>query len=432
MWISLALVGIAAAWTLMWAGFEPFPTWFYVFAWYPTLMLLDAISSRRLGREMLMRHGALVASMLAWSAVIWLLFEAANFRLRNWYYVFLPVNPVERWGGILLSFATVVPAVVLSARLFRGFGLGVRLSVPRLTIRPWELLAAQLAGIVTGTLALLLPDRFFPLIWGAVWLTLDPVLYRLRGEWSLIGDLERGRPGRIIQLLAGGALIGLLWEFYNYWARGKWIYTVPWLEELKLFEMPPFGFVGFPVFALEAWTLYHLLCALGVAVPPERIAGKRSPGAPRRRWIAAILAVAFTVATLTAMERLTISSTIPRLADLPGITQSETSTLQRAGLRSPFSLVATDIEAVTDRTGLTPERAAEILATVRLVLLRGIGTAHASSLQQAGIRSVCDLAAADPTWLFERHTAGSGRPTAAEVRVWVRAAKRRCASVNSG
>ena len=67
----------------MWAGIEPFPTWFYVFAWYPTLMLLDAISSRRLGREMLLRHGPLVASMLAWSAIIWLLFEAANFRLRN-------------------------------------------------------------------------------------------------------------------------------------------------------------------------------------------------------------------------------------------------------------------------------------------------------------------------------------------------------------
>src|SRR3989441_8213110 len=69
--------------------------------------------------------------MLWWSAVIWFLFEALNFRLQDWYYVFLPDRRVERWLGITLSLATVVPAVVLPARLLGELGGG-----PRLSARP--------------------------------------------------------------------------------------------------------------------------------------------------------------------------------------------------------------------------------------------------------------------------------------------------------
>src|SRR3989442_6867983 len=69
--------------------------------------------------------------MLWWSAVIWFLFEALNFRLQDWYYVFLPDHRVERWVGITLSLATVVPAVLLPARLLGNLGVG-----PRLSARP--------------------------------------------------------------------------------------------------------------------------------------------------------------------------------------------------------------------------------------------------------------------------------------------------------
>ena len=48
----------------------------------------------------------------------------------------------------------------------------------------------------------------------------------------------------------------MLWEFWNYWARAKWHYTVPIMENLKIFEMPVPGYLGFPAFALECFTMY--------------------------------------------------------------------------------------------------------------------------------------------------------------------------------
>src|SRR5207245_9888968 len=59
--------------------------------------------------------------------------------------------------------------------------------------------------------------------------------------------------------MAAGLFAGVLWESFNAASRAKWIYTVPFLEQVKLFEMPPIGFLGFPFFALEVWSLYHVL-----------------------------------------------------------------------------------------------------------------------------------------------------------------------------
>ena len=231
----LSLITVALVWLLLLAGVDPVPTWFYVFAWYPTLVFLDARTSRRFDGAPIFARPKVIVPLLVWSSVIWLLFEVANFRLRNWYYVFLPAHPVERWAGILLSFATVVPAVLLAARLFDAAWDGPT-TTRRLTIRPWQLRVATATGVAAGFLAMAVPRLFFPLIWGAVWLAVDPWVYRRRPEWSLLGDLERGDWSRVTRLLAGGIVVGFLWEFYNNWALGKWIYTVPWLEALKLFE----------------------------------------------------------------------------------------------------------------------------------------------------------------------------------------------------
>ncbi len=51
-------------------------------------------------------------------------------------------------------------------------------------------------------------------------------------------------------------ICGGLWEFWNFWARAKWIYTVPILGDIKIFEMPVLGYFGFPPFALECFAMY--------------------------------------------------------------------------------------------------------------------------------------------------------------------------------
>lgn len=422
--IALSASTVVAVWGLLYFRVGPVPTWFYVFAWYPTLILLDAIASRPEGRPSLFADRRLAVSLFAWSPVIWLVFEAANLRLHNWYYVSLPALQWERWSGILLSFATVVPALLLAERVFDSAGACKRWRTRPIAIRPWELRTAVGLGLGIGALALLRPVVFFPLIWGSVFLIADPFVYRRIPQLSLIRDVERGEWGRIGRLMLGGIGIGLIWETYNYWADGHWIYTVPWLEQTKLFEMPPLGFVGFPFLALEAWSMYAALCALGVAIPVSGMARV----APKRLAVAGTAALAFVVVTLSTMERYTISSTVPRLAELPGITPRQVEIMRGAEIRSLNHLARIDWRRLVAATELDSTTATRMVETARLVTLRGIGNKHARKLLQLGVDDVCILATRDGAQLAHalRDELSPVRPTTAETRVWVRSAKRAC------
>ena len=66
----------------------------------------------------------------------------------------------------------------------------------------------------------------------------------------------------VLALLASGFVCGFLWEFWNYWALSKWTYTVPYFGNIKIFEMPVLGFLGFPPFAVECWAIYILVRSL--------------------------------------------------------------------------------------------------------------------------------------------------------------------------
>jgi hypothetical protein len=412
-----------AAWLLLLLDVEPVPTWFYVFAWYPTLALLDGVAARLDGRPSLLARRGLALSLLAWSPVVWLWFEAANFRLQNWYYVLLPAHPVERWAGIVLSFATVLPAIMLAERALAAAGVFRRALRP-VIVRPWHLSASTGLGVAAAGLALAWPRLFFPLVWGVGLLLAEPLVYRRTPRLSLYRDLERGEWGRIGRLLVGGLGIGLLWELYNHVAAGSWIYTVPGLEAVKLFEMPPLGFVGFPVFALEAWAIYGALCALGVATPTSgEVRVSR-----RRTLVAGALATALSAATLLGMERYAISSTAPRLVDLPGLRAEERAALRDAGLESPRAVARASPEVLVARGALDSGRAREVFETARLVMLRGLGAEHARTLSALGIAGVCDVVEWDGDALARavRGATGRVRPTPAEARVWLRAAQRAC------
>jgi uncharacterized protein DUF4332 len=380
----------------------PVPTWFYVCAWYPTLVILDALVARLGGVSLLARPREL-AAMLWWSAVIWFLFEALNFRLKDWYYVFLPDGRAERWLGISISLATVVPAVLLPARLLERYGVGGTLLRRPVGVRPRDLRLALALGCAMLGLTLVFPSLFHPLTWGAVWLIAEPLLYQSDPERSLFGDLARGEWGRIVRLMAAGLIAGALWETFNHLARGKWIYTVPFLEGVKLFEMPPLGFLGFPFFALEVWSLYHVL-------------------APRTRPATLAPSVAFAVLVLVGMDHWTVSSTTPRVAELPLMTAEARGRLERAGLTDAFRLARLSSDEIGRRAGLEPDEAASVREAARLSTLRGIGTRHAAALMAGGIRTVADLAAASPEAVWSTARRGP-RPTLPEVRVWVRAAR---------
>ena len=98
------------------------------------------------------------------------------------------------------------------------------------------------------------PYRAASVFLGFIFL-LNPINARLGGR-SLVCDFGFGRCRRGVNLVVAGLICGVLWEFWNYWAAAKWIYTVPIMSDFKLFEMPLPGYLGFPAFALECFTMY--------------------------------------------------------------------------------------------------------------------------------------------------------------------------------
>jgi hypothetical protein len=420
---AAALVGAGIGLALR--GVEPAATWLYQAAWYPTILGMAALVARREGRDPFTANPLHALSLFAWSAVFWFFFELLNWRLNNWYYINVPAGRIERWIGISLAFATVLPAIFLAARTLESWHVLRDARARPMRVTAAGLRLTSLAGIVFLVLPLVWPRWFFPLVWGATTLLAEPALYRRERRWSLIGDLERGELGRILRLLLGGAGIGLMWELYNSIARSRWIYTVPGLENLKLFEMPLLGFLGFPVFALECWSVFHLLACFGISTPEQPSAW---PVRLRRKVGTAVVGVAFGVFVLAGMEHFSISSTTPQLLGVPGLPASVAFRLGAAG-KSAFVLAREPASELARETDASMDEALRWIEAARLCTLRGIGTDNARRLMGIGVTDVATLARQDPDSLVARlRMAASGgtpprRPTVAEARVWVRAAR---------
>src|SRR5256886_13084203 len=223
--VRLATAELVLIAAVLLRGYEmpPVPTWFYVLAWYPTLVIVDEVGVV-LGGESLLTRPRELAVMLWWSAVIWLLFEAINFRLRDWYYVFLPAGRVERWLGILVSLATVVPAVLLPERVLDRLGVWRDLRSRSFALEPRHLEIAGWVGWGLLAAVLAFPRYLYPLTWGAVWLIAEPLLYRRDPAHSLFADIARGSSGPIARLMAAGLFAGVVWESVHTMARGPWLY----------------------------------------------------------------------------------------------------------------------------------------------------------------------------------------------------------------
>lgn len=271
--IGLIVMIVSQAATL--AGLEPFASWNTPIAWTGFILFADGIVWRARGRSWLRSSPREFVFLALVSIPLWLVFEFFNLYINNWYYVGLPENRALRLFGYAWSFATIWPAIFEAADLidvWRGPPRGIKVGETDILwtrtfwTADWPGVAAALS-MALGTTMLA-----WPLLWPSpylaapVWLgfvfLLDPINQRLGGE-SLVGDLHRGDYSRLKNLMLSGFLCGVLWEFWNYWARAKWHYTVPIMEDLKIFEMPVSGYLGFPAFALECFTMYVFVRTLG-------------------------------------------------------------------------------------------------------------------------------------------------------------------------
>jgi hypothetical protein len=261
-WIGLLVMLVSEIGMLR--GLEPFASWHTPIAWTGFILFADAVVYWRRGDSWLTRSRAEFIFLAGLSLPLWLVFEwyNANF-LHNWRYVNLPENPLIRYVGYLWSFCTIWPAIFECAELIavlrgvpapKGQATGTG-SGDRQALKPIDWIA-MMTGLVCLVWPIVWPSPYLaaPVFLGFV-LLLDPINARI-GAPSFRADHRAGRHDRLLNLALSGLVCGLLWELWNYWARAKWIYTVPILPELRIFEMPVLGYFGFPPFALECLTMY--------------------------------------------------------------------------------------------------------------------------------------------------------------------------------
>lgn len=423
--VALGIAWMAGFYGLAALGVEPVATFFFLFAWAGLLYTFDQLIARAEGGSLIARLGAgPLALLMAWSAVLWFAYELANLRLRNWHYVMVTDLDAARLAGTVLAFGTVLPGVFWIDHWLGARGVAASVRLRHLRFGPRSLLALQAAGAASLALCLLDPTRFYPLIWGVAPLILAPVVYRL-GVDGWLRQWERGEYGPTLRMLLAGAIAGGFWEFFNYWARAKWIYTVPFFDELKLFEMPLLGFLGFPPFSLGCATVYRLLVWHRLA-PPFGCFAQQGPAAGKLARPAAIaVAVVVSVTGYLAVDRVVVTSRTPRVADAAAIGPEQRQALKAAGVSHLTQLTGwtserrwAEVEAMLDDSS-----AAVLRRVVALYLHQGIGTEYGNRLVAAGFTSLESLRGwrAEELWERLRAEDSQGRvPTWAQVKVWVR------------
>ena len=366
---------------------EPFMYQFYIMAWCSYIIFLDVILARQTGRHFVLNRR--LFSLVTASVAFWCMFELFNLRMQNWFYINMPSRPAPfRFGSYFLAFGTVIPGILLTKEQLVRLLPEVRISRP--SKGAYRAYAIPL-GLLCLVLSLAFPRYLFGLSWVFLIFIIDGYNYR-KGYRSFMADIEQGSLRQLLAAGLAGMVCGLLWEFWNYWSITKWVYTVPFFEQGKVFEMPAPGYIGFALFGLETIAFVNLL--------------EGSRFLEKTRWGALFLALVFVVVSFFLMERYTVFSYATPIERLSFVTEETRSALDRRGVRTSY--------AIDPRLLNARER-----QSLSLMHLKGLGVEHMEQLQQHGVATVGDLATLDERQL----SAIIREKNMRRVRVYLRAAR---------
>jgi len=259
----LGVALVAVFWSLNWSLSGLRTHWGFFPLWLGYCLVVDALVLRRKGTSMFARSPVAFAALFVLSAPGWWLFELLNLRAQNWFYQGAEYfSRFEYFLLCTLSFSTVMPAVFGTAELVGSFGWTERFrGGPTVAPTRATLVGLFVAGWLMLALLLLWPRYFFAFLWASVFCILEPINAFL-GNRSLLAGTARGDWRPVAALSAGCLVCGFFWELWNFYSYPKWIYQVPFVDFLHVFEMPLLGYLGYVVFAWELFALYHLAVGL--------------------------------------------------------------------------------------------------------------------------------------------------------------------------
>jgi len=260
-WVGLGLM--LSSWIVNWSvsGLRTHVVFFPL--WLGYCLIVDAFTARRKNTSMVRRDLAAYVRLFLISALVWWVFEIVNWRTNNWRYLGRQeLSQIQYFVFASLSFSTVMPAIFGTAELISSFRFarnirgGFRVPTSRMALRGFFGV-----GCLMLVLTMVWPKFFYPFVWISLYFILEPINV-WRGHRTLAAEVSMGDWRSVFSLWIGALVCGFLWEMWNFFSLPKWVYMVPFVDFLRVFEMPILGYGGYIPFSLELFAFYHLIVGL--------------------------------------------------------------------------------------------------------------------------------------------------------------------------
>jgi hypothetical protein len=254
------LVLLAVCWPLNWALPGVRTAYLFFPLWLGYILLVDALVWKRTGTSLWARSRKNFVLLFLISAPVWWLFELINLRTANWEYLGRELFSTLQFNLLsTISFLTVVPAAFETAELIGSFTwMKWFASWPCIPAARAAFIALVIVGLAMLATILIWPEIFYPFVWISLVLIFEPINY-WTGRPYFLKELREGDWRIVISLSLGAIVCGLFWEMWNYYSFPKWIYHIPALGFLRIFEMPLLGYGGYIPFALELYAIKNFL-----------------------------------------------------------------------------------------------------------------------------------------------------------------------------
>ena len=244
--LILSTFGIAA----LFYSFGAISAVVYPIIWWGIIFIIDVINFWRWKKSLI--HGytkQFFLLMVPLSTLFWLYYEFVNIAYPQWIYIGIISDISVRVILSVVSFGTVIPIIVEIFWFLNGPFQVLPFSDFNLAVIKKYRPSLIIFGFVFSTLPFYSGYFYLnQLMWLGPFLVFLPFV---------AGSSESENKDFWWLAVATGLASGLLWEFLNFWAGGKWQYIIlP--NAPHIFEMPIYGYIGFVPFAFSTVALYLL------------------------------------------------------------------------------------------------------------------------------------------------------------------------------
>ncbi len=259
--LIIGLILIALFWYLNWSSYGLRTHWGFFPLWLGFAITIDGLVFLRKGTSLFSRNKFAYIGLFLISVPVWWLFELFNQITENWQYVGREnFSDLEYFLLASLSFSTVIPSVFGSAELVSTYIKDKNSGwVIEKTNKVGTIFIS--IGIVMLALLIIFPNIFYVFIWTTVFFLVEGMNIYFNNK-SILTFISKGNWKPVFSLGIGCLICGFFWEMWNYYSYPKWIYDVPGVNFLHIFEMPLLGYLGYIPFSLELFSIYMLVVNL--------------------------------------------------------------------------------------------------------------------------------------------------------------------------